>query len=93
MNRKGFTLVELLVAMSIFLLVAASFSALLKASHRSAQKAEALLQTTYQLQAKMEELRLEEFANLADATPVQPGLVKVRASLAGITLETYRSAY
>ena len=68
MNRKGFTLVEILVATALFLLAISTFSYLLKSAKESILNARKLSQALYQVQAKMEELRGTPFENLVSTT-------------------------
>jgi prepilin-type N-terminal cleavage/methylation domain-containing protein len=65
LNRKGFTLVELLVAASLFLTAVVAFSYLLKTSIKTAGEAKVFNQAVYALQAKKEELMGVSFESLA----------------------------
>ncbi|MBU0671600.1 MAG: type II secretion system GspH family protein [Candidatus Margulisbacteria bacterium] len=64
MNKRGFTLIELIVATSLFLIAVASFSQLLKIAASSITAAERLNLATYEIQAEMEELRSLTFNQL-----------------------------
>lgn len=65
MNRKGFTLVELLVAASLFLTAVVAFSYLLKTGIKTISDAKVLNQAVYTLQAKGEEIMATPFEDLA----------------------------
>lgn len=65
MNKKGFTLVELLVAASLFLIATLAFGYLLNMGLTSLATASRLNQAAYSLQAKAEEIRLLPFNQLA----------------------------
>ncbi|MEE8637993.1 MAG: prepilin-type N-terminal cleavage/methylation domain-containing protein [Candidatus Margulisiibacteriota bacterium] len=95
MNRKGFTLVELLVAASLFLVATSAFGYLLKTGLVSIETASRLNQAAYELQAKMEEIRPLPFNQLAalngsafaqdrgevSVTPVLADLVRIKLEL------------
>lgn len=95
MNKKGFTLVELLVATAIFLAATIAFGHLLKVSLVSVNAAARLNRAACELQDKMEGIRALPFAKLrgldgdifADGrgrvavTPVLADLLSVRVEL------------
>jgi prepilin-type N-terminal cleavage/methylation domain-containing protein len=64
LNKKGFTLVELLVAASLFLSAAVAFSYFLKATIKTAARAKDYNLAVHALQAKKEELLGVAFQNL-----------------------------
>ncbi|OGC03366.1 hypothetical protein A2276_00395 [candidate division WOR-1 bacterium RIFOXYA12_FULL_43_27] len=57
MNRKGFTLIETLISLSLLLTVAVSFFYLSKIGARLEKEAKAKLKAAYAYQAKMEEAK------------------------------------
>jgi prepilin-type N-terminal cleavage/methylation domain-containing protein len=95
LNRKGFTLVELLVASSLFLLATLTFSYLLKTGISSVESAARLKQATYTLQSRAEEIRALSFSDLPSldgttfaqgrgnisVTPALADLVKIELEL------------
>jgi prepilin-type N-terminal cleavage/methylation domain-containing protein len=95
LNKKGFTLVELLVAAGLFLVATFAFGHLLKIGLDSIESAARLNQATYALQAEMEEIRTLPFEQLAAlngrafaeglgeifVTPVLADLVSVKLEL------------
>ena len=64
MNRKGFTLVEILVAASLFLTAVVAFSFLLNNTTKTMGDAKVLNQAVYTLQAKREEIMAVPFDEL-----------------------------
>ena len=64
MNKKGFTLVELLIAASLFLAATLAFGYLLKLGLLSVENATKLNHAAYALQTKMEELRSLPFEDV-----------------------------
>lgn len=64
MNRKGFALIELLVAAAIFLVGAASFRSLLVNCMRTAASAERLQQARCSLLSEYERIRCASFTDL-----------------------------
>lgn len=95
MSKKGFTLVELLVAASIFLLATLAFGYLLKTALISIDSASRLNQAAFILQEKMEEMKPLAFDQLAalngdtfaeglgkiTVTPVLADLVRIKIEL------------
>ena len=65
MNNKGFTLVELVVAISLFLVATVAFGSLLKLGAGTVKTSGHLTEAVYSLQAKMEEIKARPFNNLA----------------------------
>jgi prepilin-type N-terminal cleavage/methylation domain-containing protein len=65
LSKKGFTLVELLIAASIFLIATFAFAYLLKLGMASAQNTFQLNQARYTLQTQAEKLRSLPFSSLA----------------------------
>ena len=59
MNKKGFTLVELLVACSLFLIICSVFSLNIKSSKDLLKKAQKINQARMTLQSSIEAARLE----------------------------------
>ncbi len=96
MNRRGFTLVELLVFALLFLLSTAAFGYLLRMGKDSVGSALRLNQALRAVQAEMEEIRALPFNNLPSlngrtfsngsgkvlVTPVLADLVKIGLELA-----------
>jgi prepilin-type N-terminal cleavage/methylation domain-containing protein len=64
LNKKGFTLVELLVAATIFLVATFAFAYLLKIGMASVQNTARLNLAIYSLQAQAEEMRSLPFSSL-----------------------------
>ncbi|OGB86993.1 hypothetical protein A3H38_03630 [candidate division WOR-1 bacterium RIFCSPLOWO2_02_FULL_46_20] len=107
MNKKGFTLIEVMVVAALFLLTTAGFNYLLILSSASVEKATLLCQATYLLQSKMEEIKLLPFASLPDlngntfaagngtikVSPVLADLINIELSLPPHKLQTLRSKY
>lgn len=95
MNKKGFTLVELLTAASIFLVATLAFGYLLKTALVSIDSASRLNRAAFTLQAKMEEIRPLPFNQLGalngstfaeslgkvSVTPVLADLVRIKIEL------------
>lgn len=95
MNKRGFTLVELLVAASIFLVSTLAFGSLLKMSLASIHSASELNRAAYMLQTKTEEIQAIPFAELSglngasfangkgkiSVSPVLADLVRIRLEL------------
>lgn len=95
MNKRGFTLVELLVAASLFLVVTLAFGYLLKTGLASIAAASRLNQAAYTLQAKIEEIHALPFDHLSAlngnpfaesfgkvyVTPVLADLVRIKLEL------------
>jgi prepilin-type N-terminal cleavage/methylation domain-containing protein len=95
LNKRGFTLVELLVAASIFLVATLAFGSLLKIGMSSIRAARDLNRAAYTLQAKMEEIQETPFAELPglngssfangkgriSVSPVLADLVRIRLEL------------
>ncbi len=79
MNRRGFTLVELLAAASLFLAAVLSFSYLLKTGASSIEAAGRLNRAVYALQAKNEEIHTLSFSELPslNKTTFEKGAGKV----------------
>jgi len=59
LNKKGFTLVELLVACSLFLIICSVFSLNIKSSKDLLKKAQKINQARMTLQSSIEAARLE----------------------------------
>lgn len=57
MNRRGFTLIETLVSLSLLLTVAGSFFYLAKIGAKFEKEADLKLKAAYAYQAKMEEVK------------------------------------
>lgn len=76
MNKRGFTLVELLVASSLFILSCSVFSLTLKTNKAYLQKARQVNQARLLLQNKIEATRQASFASLT-GTKIAPDLIKV----------------
>ena len=66
MSKKGFTLLELLVASAIFLVAALTLAYLLKVGMASVQNTFRLNQAVYALQAQAEEIRSRSFEAVAE---------------------------
>jgi prepilin-type N-terminal cleavage/methylation domain-containing protein len=96
LNKKGFTLVELILAAALFVAAVAGFNYLLKAGSVTVDQAARLSQAVYTLQAKMEEIRSYPFSYLVSmngrtfakgngqisVAPVLADLVRVELTLA-----------
>lgn len=65
MNKKGFTLVELLVAATIFLVATFAFAYLLKIGMASVQNTSRFNHATYSLVTQAEEIKSLPFSSLA----------------------------
>lgn len=94
MNKKGFTLVELLVAASLFLVATFAFGYFLKIGMDSIESATRLNQAAYALQAEMEEIRALPFEQLAALNGMafaqgrgELSVTPVLADLVGLKLE------
>jgi len=95
LNKRGFTLVELLVAASLFLVATIAFGSLLKIGLASISSASDLNRAAYLLQAEMEEIQGLPFAELPgmngssfangrgriSVSPVLADLIRVRLEL------------
>lgn len=87
MNKRGFTLVEVLVSASLLAALSFSFFYLAKNSSWFQKKAGEKMQAAYALQAKMEELKSLSFESLklqngkdgVKVIPIDSNLVEVRA--------------
>lgn len=77
LNKKGFTLVEILVSSSLLVVMAISFSFLFQNNARLQKYSDKKLQDAYILQAKMEELRNMPFEKLK----LQSGVIAIDSNL------------
>ena len=96
MNRRGFTLIEVLVAGALFLTVLSSFTYVLKTAAGYVAKLEAKSGEVCRTRSELERIRKLPFAALAGASsgetqtvPVAAGLYLVRVK----TVYTLRSSY
>lgn len=64
LNKRGFTLVELLIAAALFLMATVAFSFILRTGKVSVRSAANLNQATYTLVAKMEKIKSLPFSQL-----------------------------
>lgn len=64
MNKKAFTLVEMVIACSLFLIITATFSFFLNSAMRSSKNAKNLNQATFTLLSKAEGVRATPFESL-----------------------------
>jgi prepilin-type N-terminal cleavage/methylation domain-containing protein len=95
LNNKGLTLIEVIVALSLFLAATVAFSYLLKLGAGTVRTSEHLTEASYSLQAKMEEIKACPFEDLTalngaafnggkgkiSITPVLADLVKIELEL------------
>lgn len=96
MNKKGFTLVEVLIAGAIFVTTFACFGLLLKASINYVNKAGTKTRVLYQSRSEMERLRSISFDSLAASTSAETTITQVAEDLYLIRvgdLYTLRSKY
>ena len=96
MNRRGFTLVEVLVAGALFLTVLSSFTYALKTAAGYVAKLEAKSGELYRTRSELERIRRLPFAALANASSGETQIVQVAADLYLVrvrTSYTLRSGY
>lgn len=90
MSRSGFTIVELLAAMSLFLVLALAFTALLTNGASHLNTAKKLRQTTCVLQAELEKIQTLSFDRLmpldGSGFASGEGSIKVAPAAAGLLL-------
>ena len=67
MNRKGFTLVELLVAAILLPVILSFFLAIIKVSANAYQREKVWAQTSFALRSQMEKLRITPFEQVAQS--------------------------
>jgi len=81
LNKKGFTLVEILVSTSLLVIISISFFFLFQNSARLQKHSEKKLQEACLLQAKMEDLRALSFEELKlqkGVTIIDSNLLKIQ---------------
>jgi Tfp pilus assembly protein PilV len=96
LNRKGFTLVEVLIAGALLVMALSGFSYLLKSSINYVRKAKTDAQTLYQARGEMERIRALPFDQLAAAGSAGTTITQIAADLYLIKvgkLYTLRSKY
>lgn len=81
LNRRGFTLVELLLAASLFLVATTAFGYLLRVGKTAVGSASKFNQSVYAIQARMEEVKRLPFDQLIslDGSTFAQGMGKVSA--------------
>ena len=96
MNRRGFTLIEVLVAGALFLTVLSSFTYVLKTAAGYVFRLEAKSKEVYQARSELERIKQLPFAALADASSGETQIVQVADDLylaRAQTVYTLRSRY
>jgi len=87
--KKGFTLIEVLIAALLFLAATIGFAYLLKYGAASVAKASELNQAAYNIESKMEEIRAMNFYHLPSLNGATfakgAGKIKVISVLADLT--------
>jgi general secretion pathway protein I len=67
-NKKGFTLLEIVIALAIFAIGLVGLLSLFPVGFQSAKKASDLTQATIYAQEKMEELKQSDFDSISDSS-------------------------
>jgi hypothetical protein len=96
LNKRGFTLVEVLMAGSLLVTTLACFGYLLKISLNHVKKIETKAQILYQARGGMERVRQVPFADLPAAASAETAITQVAVDLYLIkvgALYTLRSQY
>ena len=96
MNRRGFTLIEVLVAGALFLTVLSSFTYVLKAAAGYVSRLETKSKEVYQTGSELERIRCLPFAALSSASSGETQIVQVADDLYFVrvkTMYTLRSRY
>lgn len=107
MNNRGFTLVEVLIALAVFIIALGVSVYLFRSTLVGIKRSYELTETSFTIQAKMEELRSMPFEDLSSLSgaefadgkgkitvvPVQSDLLKLSIELPPIELHTMRSRY
>lgn len=95
-NRRGVTLVEILVAMALFILIVSCFNYLLKVSAKHTNFANDLSRKLFGLRATMEEIRCTPFEKLPLLNSEKVRVFQVASDLILIQAESFftlRSKY
>ncbi|MFH1361876.1 MAG: prepilin-type N-terminal cleavage/methylation domain-containing protein [bacterium] len=106
MNKKGLTLIELLIAASIFLIFTAALAAILQMAKTSTKTSQTLIQNQLELTAQAEALKQLSFAEVKllnktpfadggeiNVTPISSELVRIKLTLGDNQLETLKGTY
>ena len=88
MNRRGFTLIEVLVAGALFLMVLSSFTYVLKAAAGYVSRLEAKSREVYQNRSELERVRRLPFTALANASSGETQIVQMADDLYLVRVET-----
>lgn len=84
MNKRGFTLVEVLIAGTFLLLSLTSFNFLFRAAARELERADRLTRTVLSLESSLE-------AGSGEVRSLGPDLEGVKVTIDGYSLETMRA--
>ena len=96
MNRRGFTLIEILVAGALLLTVLSSFTYVLKTAAGYVSKLEAKSKGVYQARSELERIKQLPFAALSGASSGETQTVQVACDLYLVRVKavyTLRSRY
>ena len=107
MNNRGFTLVEVLIALAVFIIALGVSVYLFRSTLAGIKKSYKLTEISFTIQAKMEELRSMHFEDLSSLSgaefadgkgkitviPMQADLLTIAIELPPIELHTMRSKY
>ena len=96
MNRRGFTLIEVLVAGALFLATLSAFGLVLKSSAAYITRTQAKTKELYEIRSELERLNRLPFASLVAASSGETQITQLAADLCLVRVKTFytlRSRY